>query len=247
MKVTYVILAILLLAILITLGCQHELQFPKATPITDTTVKQTPNIPPPALPPPIPGATCSPDTVYFTNTILPLLTSNCAMSGCHNGLSGGDAGEYTLNTYLGIMKIVSPGNAANSRLVNAITNGNMPPRGHTQLTAAQIATITTWINQGAISNTCTSSGCDTSNVTYSSSITSILQNSCTGCHSGSSASAGVDLSSYSGVLAQVNNGKLWGDVSHTTGYNVMPVGGAMLSACDLNIINSWIKKGAPNN
>ena len=28
------------------------------------------------------------------------------MSGCHNGLSGGDAGEYTLNTYAGIRSIV---------------------------------------------------------------------------------------------------------------------------------------------
>ena len=31
--------------------------------------------------------TCSPDTVYFSQTILPLITSNCAMSGCHDAIS----------------------------------------------------------------------------------------------------------------------------------------------------------------
>jgi hypothetical protein len=33
--------------------------------------------------PPIPSINCSPDRVYFQQTILPLISSNCAMSGCH--------------------------------------------------------------------------------------------------------------------------------------------------------------------
>ena len=246
MKATSVVFALLTLVILITLSCRHEIQFPKSSGggTVDTSGNNTP---PPPLPPPVVGASCSPDTVYFTNTILPLLTSNCAMSGCHNGTSGGDAGEYTLNTYAGIKKIVSSGNSTGSKLVSVISSGKMPPRGHTAITSAQLAEIQTWINQGALNNTCTAATCDTTNVTYSVSITPILQTYCTGCHSGSSASGGVDLTSYTNVLAQVNNGKLWGDVSHSTGYNAMPLGGAILSACDLNMINVWIKKGAPNN
>ncbi|MBS1915396.1 MAG: hypothetical protein JST87_03905 [Bacteroidetes bacterium] len=245
MKATYVALTIFAIIVLINLGCRHEIQFPKTSGGgSDTSGTTTPTPPPP---PPITGSACSPDTVYFTNVILPLLTSNCAMSGCHNGTSGGDAGDYTLNTYAGIMKIVSPGNASGSKLVSVISNGSMPPKGHTAITTAQLTQIKTWINQGALNNTCTSSSCDTTNVTYANSITPILQSNCTGCHSGGSPSGGVDLTTYANVLIQINNGKLWGDVSHASGYNAMPVGGASLSACDLNIINNWIKKGAPNN
>jgi hypothetical protein len=170
------------------------------------------------------------------------------MSGCHNGLSGGDAGEYTLNTYTGIKKIVIPGNAGGSKLIDVIINGNMPPFGHTPISSSQLADITTWINQGALNTTCSGGSCDTANVTYSGTISTILQNNCTGCHSGSAPSGGgIDLSKYANVLVQANNGKLWGDVSHSTGYNAMPLGGSSLSACDLNMISSWIKKGAPNN
>ncbi|MFI5155578.1 MAG: c-type cytochrome [Chitinophagales bacterium] len=250
MKVTYVLLAILLLIVLINFSCQHELQWPKNTvPVTDSTSTTTPSspTPPPSLPPPIAGSSCSPDSVYFANTILPLISSNCAMSGCHNGLSGGDAGQYTLNTYAGIKAIVKAGNPTGSKLVSVIADGSMPPRGHTALTQAQLTSIETWIGQGALNNTCSASSCDTSNVTYSASVTVILQNYCTGCHSGSAPSGAVNLTTYAGVLAQVQNGKFWGDISHTTGYNAMPVGGTSLSDCDLNIINSWIKKGAQNN
>jgi len=249
MRATYLVLALLIMVILINFSCQHEIQFPKGGSVTtDTSSSPTPPPPPPPLPPPVIGSSCSPDTVYFTNTILPLLTSNCAMSGCHNGLSTGDAGDYTLNTYAGILKTVKAGNATGSKLVSVISNGSMPPKGHTAITSAQLTEIETWINQGALNNTCSATTCDTTNVTYSASITPILQTYCTGCHSGGATSGGgVDLSTYANVLVQVNSGKLWGDVSHATGYNAMPLGGAMLSACDLNIINSWIKKGALNN
>ena len=249
MKGIYVLSGVLFIMVTVLFGCQHEIQFPKNTAKTvDSTVVAPPLNPPPSLPPPITGSTCSPDTVYFTNTILPLLTSYCAMTGCHNGISGGDAGDYTLNTYSGIMKIVSAGNASNSKLVSVINSGSMPPRSHTAISASQLADITAWINQGASNNTCNASTCDTANVTYSTTISAILQTNCTGCHSGSAPSGGgIDLSTYANVLIEVNSGKLWGDVSHSSGYNAMPLGGASLSACDLNMINSWIKKGAPNN
>jgi hypothetical protein len=32
------------------------------------------------------GIPCSPDTVYFQNTILPMLIANCTQSGCHNAI-----------------------------------------------------------------------------------------------------------------------------------------------------------------
>jgi hypothetical protein len=244
MRMTYLVLSLLVLLILVNLSCQHQIQFPKTGGTGDTTVV-TVNPPPP--PPVSPGSSCSADTVYFTNTILPLLNSGCATTGCHNGTSGGDAGEYTLNTYAGIMKIVKAGNPGSSKLVTIISGGSMPPKGHTAVSATQLDLIKTWIAQGALNNTCTETTCDTSNVTYSTSVSKILQTYCTGCHGGSSPSGSVDLTTYSNVLAQVNNGKLWGDVSHASGYNAMPLGGTSLTSCELSTINTWIKNGAPNN
>lgn len=182
---------------------------------------------------------CSLDTVYFVQTVLPMLTSSCAQSGCHQGI---------LDNYRGIMSIVSPGQPGESDLISITSSGRMPPRGYTALTAAQIAQLSTWISQGAKNNGCIPATCDTSNVTYGKTIAPILQTNCTGCHSGSAPSGGgIDLSSYSSVLTQVNSGKLWGDINHFSGFNAMPLGGSMLSSCDLNKIHVWIRAGAPNN
>ncbi|HVM89744.1 MAG TPA: hypothetical protein VMT76_16260 [Puia sp.] len=244
MKVTYLILSLFVLIILVSISCQHQIQFPKTSGTGDTTVV---TVPPPPPPPVDTGSSCSADTVYFANTILPLLNSSCATSGCHDGKSSGDAGQYTLNTYTGIMKIVKAGNPTGSKLVSIISGGQMPPKGHPAVTATQLDLIKTWISQGALNNSCTQKSCDTSNVTYSNSVVPILQTYCTGCHGGSSPSGGVDLTTYSGVSAEVSNGKLWGDISHASGYNAMPLGGSSLSSCQLSTISSWINKGAPNN
>lgn len=194
------------------------------------------------------GGGCSADTVYFAQSVLPLLTSSCAQAGCHNGLTRGDAGQYTLNTYAGIRQLVQPGNASRSRLITITRSGAMPPSGYTALSADQIAMLTTWINQGAANNSCTVGTCDTTGVTYSATVVPILQTNCTGCHSGSApAGGGVDLTAYANVSAQVSSGKLWGDISHATGFNAMPLGSSQLSACDLNKIHAWIRAGAPNN
>ena len=244
-KLIYFLPFLLIVAFMTIFGCRHELPIAdKAGSPGDTSAGSTG-----------PGgassgssASCSADTVYFAQSVLPLLTSSCAQSGCHNGSSGGDAGEYTLNTYAGITAIVKPGNAGSSKLISIISSGTMPPRGYTALTADQVAMLTKWINQGALNNGCTPGTCDTSHVTYASTIVPILQTNCTGCHSGSAAGGGgIDLSQYANVLVQVNSGKLWGDVKHLSGYNAMPLGGGSLSACDLSKINTWIKAGAPNN
>jgi hypothetical protein len=89
--------------------------------------------------------------------------------------------------------------------------------------------------------------CDSSNVTFSGTVVPILSANCSACHSGSTPSSGVGLETYSQVSAQANNGTLYGVISHSPGYNPMPQGGAMLSACDIGKIRKWIHAGAPNN
>ena len=225
------------ISMILVYGCRHEISLPiHGGGTTDTTTQVTP---PPTV------STCSADTVYFSNVILPLINSNCATSGCHDAVTQTEG--YNLSTYNGIMRLVKSGNAGSSKLVSVISNGSMPPNGYSKLTQAQLAEIEKWINQGAFNNNCTDATCDTSNISYSGSIVPILTTWCTGCHSGSAASGGVDLTVYANVKAQVTSGKLWGDVTHAAGFNAMPVGGSSLSACDLNKINAWIHINAPNN
>lgn len=89
--------------------------------------------------------------------------------------------------------------------------------------------------------------CDTTAVTYSQTIKGILNNnSCMSCHSGTGASAGVNLDTYTNVKTFVTNGKLYGSVSHASGFVAMPVGGS-ISSCDVKKIKAWIDAGAPNN
>lgn len=187
---------------------------------------------------------CSKDTVYFSNTILPLIISSCASPGCHDANS--QQGGYVLTSYSGIMGMVRPGNPTGSRLYNILfsTDDKMPP--NSSLTAAQEAEISTWIQQGAKQNKCTdSSGCDSINVKYTANIQPILSANCIGCHNAGLASGGVALDSYTGVQIVANNGQL---VKGVTGVlSRMPKYGNPLSVCDIGMIRKWVNDGAPNN
>ena len=89
--------------------------------------------------------------------------------------------------------------------------------------------------------------CDTTNVTYSSSVVPILVSNCTSCHAGNTPSAGIKLDAYADVKIQVTNGRLWGSVSHAKSYSAMPKNGNKMSDCNLTKIKKWIDAGAPNN
>ena len=172
------------------------------------------------------------------------------MSGCHNTEDHEDG--VILNSYNSIMSDgeISSGNPGDSKLYEVITETNpddiMPPAPHPPLSSTQINLIYQWIQQGAQNNSCENT-CDTSNVTYSGIITSIMQNSCTGCHSGSTPDGQIDLTTYSGVAATALNGTLYGSVNHATSYSAMPKGGNKLSTCQLDQIRIWVNAGAQNN
>jgi cytochrome c5 len=191
-----------------------------------------------------PTSTCSPDTVYFTNTLEPLIVSSCGLTGCHNG-SGQNP---TLLTYANIRNNVSPGNPNSSRLYTVLNNSGedgMPRSPVAKFTTAQKLLVYTWIQQEAKNNSCVDTNCDTTAVTYSSTISSIMETNCIGCHS-TSGSSTTKLDSYTGVKAVVTSGKLVGAIDHLAGFVAMPPGGS-LSVCDNNKIKAWIKRGALNN
>ncbi|MBK8609170.1 MAG: hypothetical protein IPL84_04300 [Chitinophagaceae bacterium] len=89
--------------------------------------------------------------------------------------------------------------------------------------------------------------CDTITVTYTNTISPIISASCIGCHSGTTPAHGIDFSTYAVVKQHVDNGELWGAVSHAAGYPQMPKNSNKLSDCVLNKIKTWILAGAPNN
>ena len=89
--------------------------------------------------------------------------------------------------------------------------------------------------------------CDTAVVTYSTSVAPILSANCISCHGGSTPSASISLDLYSGVKQQVNNGRLWGAISHGPSYSPMPKNANKLNTCSIEKIRIWIAAGAPNN
>lgn len=192
---------------------------------------------------------CDPDTVYFQNEILPMLISNCAMSGCHNATSHQDG--VILTDFSNVINTgkVKPFNPSKSDLYESIIETDVNKRMPYNLPAMSIeniAKIKKWIDQGALNNYCTD--CDTTGVIkYSKQITAIMQTNCTGCHGANNPSAGISLINYVGVQTVALNGTLLGAVNHTSGFKAMPQGAAKLSVCDITSITKWIQDGAQNN
>ncbi|MFI5135278.1 MAG: hypothetical protein ACHQD9_05460 [Chitinophagales bacterium] len=189
------------------------------------------------------------DSVCYQHEIQPIITSNCAMSGCHDGQSGE---AMDLTTYWSVMQIVKPGNPGNSSLLQVINGGgenSMPPSPYPPLTADQITLIQTWIQQGAGYNIDCSvaTPCDTSSVTYAGTIQPIIQNNCLGCHSSTASGGGILLTTWGQVADQALNGHLVCSVYHDPACKAMPKGGGQLSSCDLTKISMWVGAGAPNN
>lgn len=89
--------------------------------------------------------------------------------------------------------------------------------------------------------------CATTNVSYESTITSILHRNCYVCHSVAANTSNVTLEGYDKLMVYVNNGKLLGAIKHDPGYKPMPQGAPKLIDCDIAKIEQWIADGAPYN
>lgn len=197
----------------------------------------------PVIPPDL--GSCNPDTAYFANTIGPLVASTCGTTGCHD--VNGSAEGRNLTTYSGIMNSgwVKVNNAAGSKLYtysNYKVTGKdpMPPSGPS-MSAANIALLAKWINQGAKNNSCVSA-CDTASVTYSGSVKPYTDLTCVGCHNSSNASGSVNLDGYSNFSSHADRSLI--RMRSTT--NPMPPSGKA-SDCASRTVEIWIQAGKPNN
>lgn len=193
---------------------------------------------------------CDTSRIYFQQQVLPVLLSNCAMSGCHDEASHQDG--VVLTTYEKVMSTsdIEPGNPNDSELYERIMDSDpdkrMPRPPRNPLTNQQKQLIRDWIRQGAQNLSCQNL-CDTTVFSFSGAIRNIITNKCQGCHSGLAASGGIDLSTYEGVKAKITDGRLWGAINHLAGFSPMPKNGAKLSECEITLIRRWIDAGSLNN
>ena len=235
-KVIYQVSTVIVIAFVL-FGCRHE--------ISDLSNGGGPGNGGGGIPPAV--STCSPDTVYFVNEIMPIISSNCTMDGCHNSTSR--AGDIDLITYTKIMKFVNPGNANDSKLYKVVKLTNedrMPPPPMSPLTQIQKDKISKWITQGAKNNNCISN-CDTAVFTYTGAVKPIMDNKCVGCHNPNNLGGNIDVSSHTSVRTIALTGKLYGSVAHQSGYSPMPKNGIKLSDCEIKQILKWISAGTLNN
>jgi len=188
-------------------------------------------------------------SVCFESDILPMITSGCAKSGCHDAASHEEG--YVLDSYNNIMKKgIVPGKATSSKLYQVLFasgSDRMPQPPNAAFTSGQKELFAKWINEGAKNTTnCNVSKCDTTTVTYSKSIAPLMTNNCIGCHSTSLANGGYDFTNYNGVKLSVTFGRLLGSINYQAGFSGMPQG-YHLNACQLATITKWVKEGALNN
>ena len=101
---------------------------------------------------------CSHDTtnidnlpqMSFSQDILPVFQTNCAISGCHDQNTAKEGKIY--DSYQNIIKSIKPGDPEGSKAYKAITDPfeTMPPQN--PLLVSEREKIRLWILQGAIDN-----------------------------------------------------------------------------------------------
>lgn len=198
--------------------------------------------------------------VCFTSDILPIFTSNCAISGCHDG--GGRESHFALNSYSGIIKDIVPGNPAGSRIYQTIISkwGNlMPP--NKPLTMDNRTKIRVWIEQGAKETVCTDTtgtgGGGTPVVAracFTRDILPVIVSRCatTGCHDANAGGERANLTTYTNIMSMVSpgnpsNSRLYTIIVNGTGESKMPPASSpQLSVAEIDSIGKWIGYGALN-
>ena len=183
------------------------------------------------------------DVVCFSRDLLPVLSSSCGVTGCHDQTTHKDG--YIVTSYSSIMSnLVKAGSPTSSKLYTSVKNNSMPPGSYTKLTQAVKDSIFNWIKNGALNGVCVSS-CDTTGVvTYQKQITALLASNCNSCHSGTTAQKGIRLDSYAAVKTYLDNGKLMAAVKGTS---IQMPPGYKITNCEMRQLELWKSTGATQN
>jgi hypothetical protein len=201
------------------------------------------------FPDPPGGDPCDPDTIYFERDLLPLLQSGCAQPGCHDAIT--QQGGVRLTDYASVIATadVKPFDPEESDLYEVLVEDDpdkrMPPPPNDPWPQENINAVYKWISQGAQDLYCDEEECDTTNVTYTSVVSGIIQMHCFGCHNNSNPLGGLSLEGYNNLVTVANDGRLMGVVTHEAGYPPMPKNAAKLSDCKILQLQTWINNGVP--
>lgn len=90
--------------------------------------------------------------------------------------------------------------------------------------------------------------CDTTNVTYSGTIVTMMNNNCYSCHSNNTAAAygnNIRLENYSDVV--FSSAKITTSIKHTGSTSPMPKNGSKIKSCYITQWDIWVRKGMVNN
>lgn len=99
------------------------------------------------------------DSVSFSTEIQPILTTNCAIAGCHVGNT--PSGNLNLEASKAYAALLKPGtgyidtnNPTFSVLYSSLvsTSKPMPPLGQQPLSACDLKRIEIWMKEGALNN-----------------------------------------------------------------------------------------------
>ncbi len=210
---------------------------------------------PPDLQPWVNAGPCDPDSIYFWNTIAPMLNQFCGSTDCHDHVDPED--DIDVSTYASILsamdgEFVVPYNLNNSELWDVITQpaseeDHMPPSDRPQLSSDQKNDLALWITQGARYNACIAD-CDTSvAVKFAGVVFPIIQSNCIGCHGSSNPSGSVSLTNYNQVFASANSGQLMNSLLGQGGQSIMPDNTTGLPQCMIDQIQQWVNSGMAND
>lgn len=108
--------------------------------------------------------------------------------------------------------------------------------------------LISWVQMGCYKDNAQTlyptNSCDSTTATWSKDIQTIVTNNCdnSGCHDASTAAAGIDLTTYTGVKRIADDGSFLNVIE--TG--LMPQG-SKLDKCTIGKLRNWINNGALNN
>ena len=233
MKKVGSVIFILTLLLMLMEQCKHE---PAETPRQNvTTIDSTHNNQNDTTKKPPAGTG---DSACFNTQILPLVLSTCALGGCHDAHSASKG--YVFTNYANTKKYAA--------VINSVTVRATMPRNLPRWTPVQTALFQKWIAEGARDVECSTTICDTSNVTYTTQIQPIVQNYCLGCHTASTANStggGIILDNYTALKSNAQTGHLLCAIQWTGTCYHMPNGSAQLGNCEIRKFVIWTGNNCP--
>lgn len=213
-------------------------------------------------------------TVSYSKDVVPIFVARC--NGCHVQQR---RGGFSLATYADLVRgsdagtVFTPGTSQGSRLMDVLQSGDMP-RGGGPLSAEQLASIATWIDEGAkfdgtdpnarisapapdntprpVLEVVRATGNEAT--LFSRDIAPVLAAACTGCHGGQNPAAQLRLETFATLLAGNNNGLILapGNAAESliikkikgTAGTQMPLNQSPLPEETIALFEKWVAEGA---